>query len=167
MSKLLLLLRHAKSDWYSGAYNDHERPLNERGRRDAPRIGAWIASSGYLPDRIFCSDAKRTSETLELILATREWQNHEPEISHLHQLYMASTKSVLGMIQSNWQNDDTLLVVGHNPTMDQLLMHYCPEARANQSGKLMTTATVAVIEIANAEYSRLLHLMRPSELEKG
>ena len=164
MSRLLLLLRHAKSDWHSGVLNDHGRPLTERGRRDAPRIGAWIANSGYLPDQIFCSDAKRTCETLELILSTPEWQNHQPAISYSHQLYMSSTKSVLEIIQSNWGKDDTLMVVGHNPTMDQLLIHYCPEARGNQSGKLMTTATLAVIETTNEEHSRLLELIRPSEL---
>ena len=164
MSKLLLLLRHAKSDWYSGALNDHGRPLNERGRKDAPRIGTWIAGSGYLPDRVFCSDAQRTRETLELVMGASGWGRHRPETAYSHQLYTASTKGVLDIIDSNWTEDGTLMVVGHNPTMDQLLMHYCPEARSNQSGKLMTTATVAVIETTNVENSRLLHLIRPADL---
>ncbi len=164
MSRLLLLLRHAKSDWHSGALNDHGRPLNERGRRDAPRVGAWIAGSGYLPDRVVCSDASRTSETLELVMGAPGWEEHHPEILHSHQLYMASTRTVLDVVEANWPDDDRLMVVGHNPTMDQLLLHYCPEARSNPSGKLMTTATVAVIETMNAENSRLLHLIRPADL---
>ncbi|MCY4313716.1 MAG: histidine phosphatase family protein [Gammaproteobacteria bacterium] len=160
----LLLLRHAKSDWYSGALNDHGRPLNERGRKDAPRIGSWIASSGYLPDQIFCSDAQRTCETLELVMGAQGWEQHHPEIAYSHQLYMASARGVQDIIEANWTERDTLMVVGHNPTMDQLLRHYCPEARSNQSGKLMTTATVAVIEATKAKNSRLLHLIRPADL---
>ena len=97
-------------------------------------------------------------------MSVPDWGRHHPEVAYSHQLYMASTKRVLDIIEANWTDSGTLMVVGHNPTMDQILVHYCPEARSNQSGKLMTTATVAVIATANAENSRLLHLIRPDDL---
>ena len=61
----LILLRHAKSDWYSGALSDHDRPLNGRGMRDAPRVGRWIDANGYTPTVVLCSSALRTRQTLD------------------------------------------------------------------------------------------------------
>ncbi|HXT88463.1 MAG TPA: histidine phosphatase family protein, partial [Trebonia sp.] len=63
----LLLLRHAKSDWPDVA--DHERPLAKRGRRDAPVVGRWLRTSGYLPDAVICSTAARARQTWELVSA--------------------------------------------------------------------------------------------------
>ena len=64
--KRLLLLRHAKSAWPDGV-EDHDRPLSDRGRRDAPRMGAYIAAAGLRPDFALVSSARRTQETWALV----------------------------------------------------------------------------------------------------
>jgi len=73
MSKRLIIMRHAKSSWTSGAATDHQRPLNKRGRRDAPRIGARLQHLGWLPDLVIASDSERTRET---------WQRMKVEFPH-------------------------------------------------------------------------------------
>ncbi len=60
--RTLLIIRHAKSDWESGA-PDHERPLNARGRREAPKLGKHLAALGLRPDLVVCSDAARARQT--------------------------------------------------------------------------------------------------------
>ena len=64
--KRLVVMRHAKSDWSSGASTDHARPLNQRGRREAPITAARLATLGWAPDRVSSSDSQRTREALEL-----------------------------------------------------------------------------------------------------
>ena len=65
MTRRLILLRHAKSDWPD--VPDRDRPLAKRGRRDAPRIGRWLHDHDYLPDVVICSTARRTEQTWELV----------------------------------------------------------------------------------------------------
>ena len=63
MQRRLIVMRHAKSSWKSGAATDHARPLNARGRRDAPAIGQRLRDSGWVPQMVLSSDSKRTRET--------------------------------------------------------------------------------------------------------
>jgi phosphohistidine phosphatase len=63
MGKRLIIMRHAKSSWTSGASTDHQRPLNKRGRHAAPRIGARLRDIGWIPDMVIASDSERTRET--------------------------------------------------------------------------------------------------------
>ena len=65
VGRKLVLLRHAKSEWPDLA--DHDRPLAKRGRRDAPVVGRWLGASGYAPDAVVCSTARRARETWELV----------------------------------------------------------------------------------------------------
>ena len=66
----LILTRHAKSAWDDPALDDHDRPLNGRGRRAARELGDWLASRGYLPEEVLCSSALRTRETWATVAAT-------------------------------------------------------------------------------------------------
>ena len=68
MAKRLLVTRHAKSSWKSGEDSDHARPLNKRGRRDAPRVAAHLVGLGWVPEQVLSSDSQRTRETLGLML---------------------------------------------------------------------------------------------------
>ena len=63
MRRRIIVMRHAKSSWKSGARDDHARPLNKRGRRDAPRIAARLAELGWVPERVISSDSERTRQT--------------------------------------------------------------------------------------------------------
>src|SRR5690348_12983247 len=86
----LVLLRHAKSAWPEVA--DHERPLAKRGRRDAPKVGRWLGTSGYLPDAVVCSTARRARETWDLVSAQLP---AAPEVHYEPRVYEASVLSLL------------------------------------------------------------------------
>jgi phosphohistidine phosphatase len=111
-----VLLRHAKSDWPDGVA-DHERPLTERGRRDAPRTGAWLAAAGRVPDRAAVSTAVRTRQTYAL---AAEAFRTEPETVFLDELYGASPGDMLEVIRATPEGVGTLLVVSHNPGTQHL-----------------------------------------------
>ncbi len=67
MQRRIIVMRHAKSSWKSDAPDDHSRPLNRRGRRDAPRVAQELARRGWVPERVFSSDARRTRQTWEIM----------------------------------------------------------------------------------------------------
>ena len=71
MTKRLILTRHAKSSWDDPAMADHDRPLNDRGKAAAADLGAWLASRGYIPGEVLCSDAQRTRSTWSGIAPAR------------------------------------------------------------------------------------------------
>src|SRR5215510_9473869 len=66
--KTLLLLRHAKSSWKDSDLDDHDRPLNQRGKRDAPRMGQLLKDEQLVPEFILCSSAKRCRKTAEHVI---------------------------------------------------------------------------------------------------
>lgn len=125
MGPELLLLRHAKSNWNSGINTDHERPLNERGRKAAPRMGQFMAEEDLIPDHILCSTAQRTRETLSGLEFA--WAAHEPshatKVEFSDAIYEAHLSDLLAAIEPHIADDHRLLVIGHNPGL-QLLMHF-------------------------------------------
>jgi phosphohistidine phosphatase len=110
---VLVLLRHAKSDWPDDV-PDHDRPLAVRGRADAPAVGAWLGAHGLRPDRVVVSDARRTVQTWELVEATL---GSEPPVDvHVEpRAYCASPQVLLDLVHETPESVRTLLVVGHNP----------------------------------------------------
>ncbi|RBI84362.1 histidine phosphatase family protein [Rhodosalinus halophilus] len=101
----LILIRHAKSDW-SLALDDHARPLNKRGRRSAPLIGAWLREKGYLPDEVICSDAARTRETFDRL-------GIEAPVTCTRMLYLAEAEDILEVLRA--AEGATVALIGHNP----------------------------------------------------
>jgi phosphohistidine phosphatase len=112
----LILLRHAKSDWPS-AIADHDRPLAKRGRRDAPLVGRWLARSGYVPDAVVCSTARRTRETWELVAAEL---GTAPVVSYEPRVYEATVLRLLMLVREFAEEHRTVLLIGHNPGMAEL-----------------------------------------------
>jgi phosphohistidine phosphatase len=113
----LLLLRHAKSSWADPGTRDHERPLNERGRAAADRMGRHLHTAGLVPDLALCSSARRTCETLaRLDLPATVGIAVDPD------LYLADPDTVLDRIRAVDEAVTTLLVVGHNPTTQELAL---------------------------------------------
>ena len=110
----VILIRHAKSDWGTGG-PDHERPLNARGRDAADRVGRWLASSGFLPDRVLCSTAARTTETCERLLAAA---NHAPDVTFDRTLYHAAPMTMLTALEGITVG--TVALIGHNPGIAML-----------------------------------------------
>lgn len=114
----LLLLRHAKSSWDDASLADFDRPLAPRGQRAAPLMGAEMAHRGWLPDLALVSPAQRTMQTWQL--ATAAWPRPLPATDYPHGLYAGSADAVLAEIQSSPSSARTLLVVAHNPGLEDL-----------------------------------------------
>lgn len=111
MTLKLILTRHAKSDWGEAELDDHDRPLNERGRRAARSIGNWLAAEGYFPRQVLCSSARRTRETYEL--ASAQWTD-APEPLLLQELYHASPQAMLDILRGQ-ATAASVMMVSHNP----------------------------------------------------
>jgi phosphohistidine phosphatase len=116
--KTLLVLRHAKSSWSDPALDDHERPLNKRGRRDAPRMGKLVRKHGLIPDIVICSDAVRARLTAE---AVAEAARYPGKILLDQQLYMASPADIFSLLRRMRENAETVMIVGHNPGLEELV----------------------------------------------
>ena len=158
----LLLLRHAKSSWDDQSLADHQRPLNKRGRRDAPRMGAMIHQQKLLPELVLCSDSMRTRETVQLLI---DAANCEAEIRFMPELYHASAKellecSIMGGASSR------LMLVAHNPGMEDLYEMLSGEHEP------FPTAALAAFRLDIQDWSEvspgvdceLIGLWRPKEL---
>jgi phosphohistidine phosphatase len=114
----LVVLRHAKSAWPDGV-TDHERPLAARGRRDAPAAGRALAEADLLPDLALCSTAVRARQTWELVSA--QWGT-PPPVRFDGRLYGADVPDLLDVVHAVPAEVDTLLLVGHNPGLEDLVL---------------------------------------------
>jgi phosphohistidine phosphatase len=116
--KELLVLRHAKSEHSNPRLMDHDRPLNPRGLETAPRVGRLLASEDLLPDLVLCSTAMRTTQTAALVL---EAAGTDIPTEHLKELYLASARTILEQVVLGGGDADRVMVVGHNPGMEDIL----------------------------------------------
>ena len=116
--KELLALRHAKSSHSTLGLRDHDRPLNERGRDAAPRVGQLLSRENLLPDLILCSTATRTMETTALVTTA---MGCEPRTIFLEDLYLAPPDTILDAAMRLGKECDRVLVVGHNPGMEDVM----------------------------------------------
>lgn len=114
--KTLLLLRHAKSNWDDASLDDFDRPLSERGREAAPKIGKELAARGWLPDAILGSAAVRVQQTWALVAAQLA---NAPKPALSKALYMAAPARLLQHTRKTPETVNSLLVVGHNPGMEE------------------------------------------------
>lgn len=110
MTKRLILTRHAKSSWDDPALTDHDRPLNDRGKAAAADLGAWLASRGYVPDEVLCSDALRTRGTWSGLAPALPGT---PILSLKPALYHAGPDVMLAVLRH--AGADTVMMIGHNP----------------------------------------------------
>ena len=111
----LVVMRHAKAE--QDGPTDFERPLADRGLRDAADAGAWLANTGFVPDRALVSAARRTQETWAAVAGSAAW-DLDPDIDR--GLYAAGPESALDLIRLVPAEVESLIVIGHNPTMAYL-----------------------------------------------
>lgn len=117
--KNLVIIRHAKSSWEEPYLNDHQRPLAERGIKDAPKMGNRLKKKGIFPDAIISSDAERAKATA---LITAESLDFPSEKIHFTpDLFHASGSKILSEIKNTDNAVDTLFVFGHNPGQNDLI----------------------------------------------
>jgi len=171
-----MLLRHAKSDWTgSTKVEDHERPLNGRGRKTAPKIGEYLRAKNYVPRLVLCSTATRAKETLELILSTLK---SSPKVNYDRKLYLADWPQLLAAIQKCPDKISPLLVVGHNPGLEQLALalalkpqSIAEKGRAQRLAQKFPTAALAVFDFEVKNWKevkpgcgRLVDFVRPKDV---
>ncbi|AXI80058.1 SixA phosphatase family protein [Peterkaempfera bronchialis] len=141
----IIVLRHAKADWPS--VPDHERPLADRGRRDAPDAGRWLAGAGINPGLVLCSTALRTRETWKLV--GHELPKRPRKTVYEDRLYEASPGEIIAVVQETTDDIGDLLLVGHNPGVQGLTEVLTAESegdtliRLRRSG--FPTSAVAVL----------------------
>jgi phosphohistidine phosphatase len=161
--KELLILRHAKSSWANSRLADHDRPLNKRGRQDAPLMGRLLRHGDLIPDLIITSSAKRALTTAELVALNCDY---EANLQVTRALYHAGPASYLAQLRRVDEVHKRVMVVGHNPGMEALVEeltgHY----------ERMPTAALAHIVLPVERWAdchdnitgNLLNLWRPKEL---
>ena len=163
--KTLLILRHAKSSWNEPDLPDRDRPLNKRGKRDAPRMGEFLKEMDLVPDLIISSTAKRARDTAK---AVAKYSKYRRQIILNNSLYGADHDDYLIALRLIPDQFDKVLIVGHNPTLEELV--------SSSSGKAqrMPTCALALVELDDAIKSwsnigsriegRLVNVWRPREL---
>ena len=166
--KQLLLLRHGKSEWPDGV-PDRDRPLGRRGRRDARRVGEFLRAAQLLPDLVVTSPANRARDTAIACVGAAGLSVEA--VREDERLYDADPGDLLAIGLGCLEDDDCarVMLVSHNPTLDRLLTAIEPDVPLTRSGKLMTTASLAIIGVvpgagAQADRYRLEGLIRPADL---
>lgn len=118
MKKRLTLLRHAKSSWNNASLDDRDRPLNERGERDAPMMGQRLLQKDSRPSLILTSPAKRARQTVRLI--AREIGYPIEFLQTEAELYLASPEILLNVIAEQENTFNDIVLCGHNPGITEL-----------------------------------------------
>jgi phosphohistidine phosphatase len=165
MAHELLLLRHAKSDWPVDM-DDFSRPLKKRGRRAAKQVGRWLSTQHLIPDTILSSPATRALETAQRVC--RQLHIDESSIICDRRIYEADAQTLLAVLK-NLRHERRVLLVGHNPGLEELLLFLVPHSiPLSPNGKCLPTAALAQLafesewaELANA---KLVKLVRPDSL---
>ncbi|WP_029008123.1 SixA phosphatase family protein [Azospirillum halopraeferens] len=115
--KTLYLLRHAKSSRDDPSLADHDRPLAPRGRKAAPRVGAYMKANGMRPDLVIASTALRAADTADLVLAAI---GHDVPVEREHGLYLCGSHVLLERLRDAPDTVAALMLVGHNPDLHEL-----------------------------------------------
>jgi phosphohistidine phosphatase len=162
--KTLLLLRHAKSSWSDPTLRDFDRPLNKRGLKAAPLIGQFIRKKKVQPDLVLSSPAERAKQTAALVLRSARLKI-KPRFDE--RIYEASVMRLLEIISEIEDEAGEVMLVGHNPGMEDLLLALTGEVRR------MPTAALARVSLNIMKWSELRErdghiewLVKPKELAK-
>jgi phosphohistidine phosphatase len=140
MNRELWLMRHGKAERYDGI-EDYDRPLKKRGKRSARLIGEWLASSKLLPDLVISSPARRAIGTAKIVC---DALGIDQKMIHLDQRAydegLVRLRSILADCAPDFQR---VLLVGHNPELEDLLDYLVSSALIPASNKLLPTAALA------------------------
>ena len=140
-------MRHAKSDWGNENLTDHKRPLNKRGKRDAPIMAEAMLKRGIIPELVLISDSTRTRETWDLISA------YFPNIRTIftNDLYLASASYISGLLQQLDPLIDNVMILGHNPGITEAF-----EILANTMIDNVPTAGIGCISVDSKKFDNVL-----------
>ena len=148
--KRLILTRHAKSSWDNPTAPDHDRPLNERGKAAAADLGQWLASRGYIPHQVLCSDAERTRKT---------WAGIAPALPETVQmelktaLYHAGPDVMLAVLRH--ATSDTVMMIGHNPGIAEFAERLVAHAPLHADFGRYPTGATLVVDFAVGDWAHV------------
>jgi len=142
----LSLLRHAKSSWKNPSLPDRERPLAARGITDAPLMGRAITERGIDPELVLCSSARRTVDTLSLVLPELKV---EPSVVYEDALYHASAAEMLHRLRDVQPGANRVMMVGHNPDIQRLALDLIGSGPKHMRNHLMEKYPTAGLVVIN------------------
>ena len=162
--KSILILRHAKSGWKHPELNDHDRPLNKRGKRDAPLMGEFLKNENLIPEFIISSNAKRAHSTAKIVAKA---SGYKGEIALNQSLYEALPAAYIDVLRDLSNEYARVLVVGHNPGLEELV-----SMLTGESHSLSTCSLVHIqlrvnkwTEMDNKTKGKLSGIWHPRDLE--
>lgn len=165
MAKKILIMRHAKSSWGDSSLRDFDRPLNERGNRDAPRMGKYLSEMDVVPDQIVSSPAKRAMSTIKLVSVEMGFETDS--IAWDEDLYFRGGGAYLNAIRQMDAASQTVMAVGHYPMVDEVVSILTGKIPIKHFG----TATVACLQTELIDWQEveagccsLLWMIKPKEL---
>lgn len=144
------LLRHAKSSWDDPGLPDHDRPLAPRGRRAAERLSRHVATIGVAPDLVLCSSAIRAVETWEGI---KSGFPPDTQVAVSPELYEAAAPSLLGRLNLLAETVRSVLIIGHNPSIEALAIGLTGAGAADAIARIKTkypTGALATLVVEEA-----------------
>jgi len=163
--KTLLLLRHAKAENAALGSSDIDRSLNERGKKEAQTIGAFIKKQNLAVELVLCSPALRARETAKLALSAAEVT---AKVRYDQRIYEAAPRQLMEVISEVEAAKKTVLLVGHNPGIEELLR------ALTGNGEPMSPGSLAKVDCNFEEWSRVSEdkgnldwIVRPTELSAG
>jgi phosphohistidine phosphatase len=168
----LYLLRHAKAA-PQGEGTDRERPLEQRGRRAAQALAAWITEHKLAPALVLCSPALRTRQTLDIVAPAFA---KPPQITIEDALYLATTRQLIARLRQVPADTPSVMVVGHNPGLHELVGLLSDVSGGPLMARLaagLPTAAMASYEIAppwaalDRKLGHFAGLVTPKDLGKG
>ena len=163
--KTLLILRHAKSSWKFPDLDDHDRPLNKRGKRDAPKIGNLLKEKDLVPDLIISSTAVRAERTAKMVAKASKYKG---DVALTNSLYAAGPDAYIDVLRNLQNKYNRVLVIGHNPGLEELV-----KMLSGEEHHIMRTCALAHVRLDIQSWSdivqmtgkgRLVRLWIPHEL---
>ncbi len=170
MSYDLILLRHGKSDWDNDE-TDFNRPITDRGKRGAQRMGIYLAQKDLKPDMVISSPAERAKTTAQKMMKSMCETDHY--IIYDHRVYQNSLDDLLEVLSGISEETKRVILVGHNPGLEELLTYLCnKKITLSDDGKLLNTATIAHLSLSSSwnnikkNSAGLVEIKRSNSLQK-
>jgi phosphohistidine phosphatase len=170
MNRELWLLRHGKAD-RSLNIEDFDRPLKKRGKRAAQQVGVWMKQQNLIPDLVISSPAQRAIATAQIVCTAIGLSDRD--IKQDKRLYAEGFERLKDVLAASPNNAKNVLLVGHNPELEDLLIYLAGTANVPNEGKLLPTAALARLKMPD-EWTRLengcaslLSIIHPKSLSEG
>jgi phosphohistidine phosphatase len=146
--KTVILVRHGKSSWKDSSLRDRDRPLNKRGKRDAPLMGGRVAARGLRPDRMITSPAKRARRTARAFAEALNLEAFDID----DRIYEGTEIDLLALIREQDDAQSTVMIVGHNPVLTNVVNQLVPEPILN-----VPTCGVVMVDFDVVSWSEVGH----------